>query len=206
MGETMSRVVRALLLGSCVVVLLACGGSKKTTTTPAAQTNQQQTPAQSGTDSSAQSGTDSSASAASGELKVTFKSAATCHSQKRAGGNSDVLIELSVTGIKDGAEVNLNFGSTEQGAVAGDGIVKGGKVLVRIPAVAVGEQFALLGISVDSGEFLTDAQTSGFSEPVHTVPPLPGKQEDCALDQPELDANGSLNTPNPANAGGPNPN
>lgn len=158
--------------------------------TKTATVNQSQT--QSDTESQTQSDT---ASSGTETTKVTLVSAATCHDKKLAGGNSDVLVELSVTGLAEGTTVNLNAITNKQSGIFGDGLVKSGKVLIRLPVVAIGEKLSLLGVSTPDG-YVADDALSGFADPFHTVPDKPG---DCELDAPETAANGKINQPNAAN-------
>jgi hypothetical protein len=179
---------------AAVLVLGACGGGGSTAAQsdidqPAGNNPGQQQDSGSGSDS----GTDSSDASAS----ISFVRGETCHTKKLAGGNSDALFEFETAYIDDGARLAFKFTSSKQGDVIGEGIVKDGKVFVRVPVVAFGEELTLASVQ-DSASDEIEVQNS--PDPLHTVPGTSGSE--CDLDDVEAGANGTINQPNPANGDG----
>jgi len=141
------------------------------------------------------SATDSASTGAerSGSPTMTFKKGETCHTKNLAGGNSDALFEFEID-VPDGTEVRMTFTSTRQSRTnTADGIVKGNKVIVRVPVVAFGEEVTVASVTV-GGEEIAPADIEGLPQPAHTVPEPPGS--DCSLDAPETELNGTINQPN----------
>jgi hypothetical protein len=166
------------------------------------------TPSQTDTGSATdtESATDSATGAApTASGAMAFTKGETCHSKNLAGGNSDALFEFEID-VPDGTKVGVTFESnTQDSPLVSDGIVKGKKLLVRVPVVAIGEELTLLGLEVP-GQKVTPADVTEKPTPLHEVPAKTdtGPTNSCDLDAAETAANGTLNQPNAANTASPN--
>lgn len=116
---------------------------------------------------------DEDAEPEAGTPGITTASMRTCHDRSDAGGNSDVVLELQLTGFPAGALVEVLVTSSVQGDAAVTGTVgDDGVAIVLMPAVEYGEQFSVSGINVDN----TPVDQSGV-DLTHTVPDDTGS--DC---------------------------
>jgi hypothetical protein len=152
-----------------LLVLAACGGgSSNNATTPpnnnAAGNNAAQNPVQ------------------PQQTKLTLKlvKIEACHTEKKAGGNSDGLAEYEVT-TPDGTVVHVKFTADDGTNVEGEAKVKGNKFIVRFKLVRIGEKLTLKEVKVGDVT-LTDAD---FTLDPFTVP----STSDCDLSADEATFN-----------------
>jgi hypothetical protein len=147
----MRRLFLAAPLVAAVLILAACGGGK-TASSSSSGSGSSGSPVSSGsgTDSGQGSSSDPSDSASSGGVGVdaTAVSFEDCHEYKEAGGNSDGVVVVDITGVPDGTGATLTTSAGESPASVEDGSAT---FLVKL--TSIGEVITIDDLSVAGQDF-----------------------------------------------------
>ena len=86
-----------------------------------------------------------------------------CHTEKKAGGNSDGLAEFTTT-APDGSVVFVTFTSDDGTNVEGTAETEGGEFIVRFKLVRIGEKLTVKEIKIGD-QTITDLDIEAFTVP-----------------------------------------